>query len=121
MIFSSCVMDRVVPLATVKNQSNRDIFIIMLGNDSDIKDSSLFNMSGAISIDQDSSSLVFEDFVTNPNEKKAFFNIFNKDSVVKYSKLGIISGIVSKSFIEKFSIDFDSLKKNDTVIYKGQK
>ncbi len=91
------------------------------GDDSDVRDSSLFNMAGAILIDRDSSELVFKDFVTDPKEKKVFFDIFDADTVVKYSKLGILPGIVSKSFIERFSIGLDSIKKNDLVVYKGQK
>ena len=113
LILSSCVMDRIHKIAVIKNESGKNI-TVMFETFGSIDDTTLFYGS-KFTVNADST----QELKTMGYFETMNFFIFNDDSVYNNIKQKKIKDIVKKSFLKKISISMDSLKINDTIIYKG--
>ena len=112
-LLSSCV-DKLHKIAVVKNQSNKNITVVFEPIDS-ISDKTLFYGS-KYKVNAKSSREIYD---LGYHFEKIHFFIFNDDSVYNNINKGKVKGIVEKSFLKKVTVSSDSLKKNDTIVYKG--
>ena len=109
-VLGSC-MDKIERIAVVKNESKKSI-ILMWGMDS-VTDKILY-YDRKYEIPKDSCQVL----ISMTKFNIVTFYIFDKDSVSKYLSLKEINGIVKRSFLKKIMITHDSLRVNDTVIFK---
>lgn len=115
LIINSCVFDSLHKFVVFKNQSNSDVIVVYSINDT-ITDDVLFYGSNR----EFKANSVEDWFESKMKFNKLNFFIFNRDSVIKYEKQKQVSGIVKNSFLLKITVTNESLKRNDTVTYKGK-
>ena len=113
MFFSSCIYDKLTKIVVVKNESKTNICVIY--GDDKINDDRLF-YGNKYSVKAMSSDTIFGPDSRSKGLKRTFY-FFNEDTVYKRIKAGIVKGIVEKSLIKKYTLDINTLKLNETIIF----
>ena len=113
LFLTSCVYDNLIKIITIKNNSKINICIIYGGDK--ISDDRLF-YGTKYSIKAMSSNEIFGRDDRDTNLQRTFY-FFNEDTVYKRIKSGVISGIVEKSFIKKYTLNIDSLKSIKYIVF----
>ena len=113
LFLTSCVYDNLIKIITIKNNSKINICIIYGGDK--ISDDRLF-YGTKYSVKAMSSNEIFGRDDRDTNLQRTFY-FFNEDTVYKRIKSGVISGIVEKSFIKKYTLNIDSLKLIRYIVF----
>ena len=113
LFLTSCVYDNLIKIITIKNNSKINICIIYGGDK--ISDDRLF-YGTKYSVKAMSSNEIFGRDDRDTNLQRTFY-FFNEDTVYKRIKSGVISGIVEKSFIKKYTLNIDSLKSIKYIVF----
>lgn len=115
IILSGCVIDRLDKHATIINESNRNIYIVLTLNNTTVDDERLYYGDGT-PIPIDSTVDLFGGFVADTTTLNFF--VYSRDTVYKYVKEKKIEGIERQSFLQKIRKTSGELKMNDTIILK---
>lgn len=115
ILLSGCVIDRIHKQATIINESNRNIYVMITYNNTIVDDKKLYYGDG-YPIPIDSTITIYGPFVADTTLLN--FHIYSKDTVYKYVKEKKLEGIEYHSFLQKISMTSRQLKKNDTIVFK---
>jgi hypothetical protein len=116
LALSSCIYDPAKPkIGVVKNLSKINL-ILMYGEDSVTDDQLFYGVK--YYIDADSTNNIYGAYPKVEKNQKVNFYFFNSDTILKYIKSNMETGIYSKSFLSKQSIELNKLSISDTIFYE---
>lgn len=115
LVLTSCVLDPPKPkIALVKNLSNTNL-VVIYGEDSITDNYLIYGIKHHIPAD--SMNTIYGPVPNTSSNKKISFYFFNSDTIYRYIKANIKTGIYSKSFLKKYTVESNKIGGSDTIFY----